>query len=60
VILVSDGFHMMRLKIIARRLGLVAFPSPAINSPIHANVRMNLGYVLGEGFKVPLTWLLQH
>jgi len=59
VILVSDGFHMMRLKIIARRLGLVAFPSPAINSPIHANVRLNLGYVLGEGFKVPLTWLLQ-
>src|SRR5216117_3607604 len=28
VLLVSDGFHMLRLKIIAMRLGLVAFSSP--------------------------------
>ena len=60
VLLVSDGFHMLRLKIIARRFGLVPFPSPAVNSPIHANVRLNVGYLFGEGFKVPLTWLLQH
>jgi uncharacterized SAM-binding protein YcdF (DUF218 family) len=60
VILVSDGFHMLRLRIIALRLGLAPFTSPAINSPIHSNPRLNAGYVLGEGFKVPLTWLFQH
>jgi uncharacterized SAM-binding protein YcdF (DUF218 family) len=57
VLLVSDGFHMLRLKILARRLGLAAFTSPAVASPIRANQRLNAGYLLGEGFKVPLTWL---
>src|SRR2546427_1773893 len=37
VLLVSDGFHMLRLQIIARRLGLVPYTSPASGSPIHAN-----------------------
>jgi uncharacterized SAM-binding protein YcdF (DUF218 family) len=60
VVLVSDGFHMLRLRIIARRLGLAPFTSPATNSPIHANARLNAGYLLGEGVKVPLTWLFQH
>src|SRR5207253_2383735 len=39
VLLVSDGFHMLRLKIIATRLGLVPFTSPAPGSPIRANPR---------------------
>jgi uncharacterized SAM-binding protein YcdF (DUF218 family) len=60
VVLVSDGFHMLRLRIIARRLGLAPFTSPAANSPIRANARLNAGYMLGEGLKVPLTWLFQH
>jgi uncharacterized SAM-binding protein YcdF (DUF218 family) len=60
VLLVSDGFHMLRLEIIAARLGLVSFTSPAPGSPIHASVRRNTGYVLTEGFKVPFTWLFQH
>ncbi|HYU28396.1 MAG TPA: YdcF family protein [Gemmatimonadales bacterium] len=60
VLLVSDGFHMLRLQIIARRLGLVPFTSPATGSPIHANVRRNTGYLFAEGFKVPFTWLFQH
>src|SRR5881296_2878909 len=59
VLLVSDGFHMLRLQIIARRLGLVPFTSPATGSPIHANVRRNAGYLFAEGFKVPYTWLFQ-
>src|SRR5437899_12857309 len=33
VILVSDGFHMLRLRIIARRLGLTPYTSPAAGSP---------------------------
>ena len=59
VLLVSDGFHMLRLRIIAARLGLVPFTSPAPGSPIHANVRRNTGYLFAEGFKVPFTWLFQ-
>lgn len=58
-LLVSDGFHMLRLQIIARRLGLTPFTSPAAGSPIHANVRRNTGYLFAEGFKVPFTWLFQ-
>jgi uncharacterized SAM-binding protein YcdF (DUF218 family) len=60
VLLVSDGFHMLRLRIIARRLGLTPFTSPATGSPIHANARRNTGYLFAEGFKVPFTWLFQH
>src|SRR5213594_1529894 len=59
VLLVSDGFHMLRLRIIARRLGLTPYTSPATGSPIHANVRRNAGYLFAEGFKVPFTWLFQ-
>jgi uncharacterized SAM-binding protein YcdF (DUF218 family) len=59
VLLVSDGFHMLRLQIIARRLGLTPYTSPATGSPIHANVRRNTGYLFAEGFKVPFTWLFQ-
>ena len=59
VLLVSDGFHMLRLQIIVRRLGLTPYTSPAAGSPIHANVRRNTGYLFAEGFKVPFTWLFQ-
>ena len=59
VLLVSDGFHMLRLQIIASRLGLMSFTSPAPGSPIHANARRNTGYLFAEGFKVPFTWLFQ-
>jgi uncharacterized SAM-binding protein YcdF (DUF218 family) len=59
VLLVSDGFHMLRLKIIARRLGLTPYTSPAPGSPIHASMRRNRGYLFAEGFKVPITWLFQ-
>jgi uncharacterized SAM-binding protein YcdF (DUF218 family) len=59
VLLVSDGFHMLRLEIIAKRLGLTPYTSPAAASPIHANVRRNTEYLFAEGFKVPVTWLFQ-
>lgn len=57
VLLVSDGFHMLRLRIIATRLGLQPFTSPAPNSPIRSNPRRNAAYFLAEGFKVPVTWI---
>ena len=58
VLLVSDGFHMLRLQILSTRLGLVPFTSPAPNSPIRSSPRRNASYLLAEGFKVPVTWLL--
>src|SRR5439155_6611729 len=60
VLLVSDGFHMLRLKILATRLGLVPFTSPAPGSPIRSNPRRNAAYFLAEGLKVPVTWLFNH
>lgn len=59
VLLVSDGFHMLRLEIIAVRLGLTPYTSPATGSPIHASARRNTAYLFAEGIKVPVTWLLQ-
>jgi vancomycin permeability regulator SanA len=59
ILLVSDGFHMLRLKIIAARLGLIAFTSPVLNSPIRSNPRLNASYLMIEGLKVPVTWLFQ-
>jgi len=57
VLLVSDGFHMLRLQILAVRLGLAPFTSPAPGSPIRANPRRNAAYFLAEGVKVPVSWL---
>lgn len=58
VILVSDGFHMLRLGIIARRLGLEPLGSPAPTSPIRASRRRELGYILAESVKAPVAFLL--
>ena len=35
IILVSDGFHALRVRAMAAELGLTAYTSPARNSPIH-------------------------
>src|SRR6266516_1107362 len=48
VLLVSDGFHMLRLQILSTRLGLVPFTSPAPNSPIRSSPRRNASYLLAE------------
>jgi uncharacterized SAM-binding protein YcdF (DUF218 family) len=58
VILVSDGFHMLRLCLIARRLGLVPLGSPARQSPIASNRRLEIGYLLAESLKAPIAYLL--
>ena len=58
VILVSDGFHMLRLCLMARRLRLVPLGSPAKLSPIASNRRLEIGYVLAESFKAPIAYLM--
>ena len=55
VLLVSDAFHMARLRVVARRHGLTAWTSPATASPI-AGTR-EWGYLLGEGLKLPVAYL---
>lgn len=59
VLLVSDAFHMLRLRVLAARRGLEPYTSPAPDSPITANRRRHVAYVVTEGIKVPLTWLFQ-
>ena len=58
VILVSDPFHMLRLRILASRLGLEAYTSPTRTSPIEASREERWSYVVSESVKVPLTLLL--
>lgn len=58
VILVSDPFHMLRLRILAGRLGLTAYTSPTRSSPIEASRQERWSYVLSESVKVPLTLML--
>lgn len=59
VLLVSDAFHMLRLRVLAARRGLEPYTSPAPDSPITANRRRHVAHIVTEGIKVPLTWLFQ-
>ena len=56
VILVSDPFHLCRLRLEARRAGLEAYTSPTLSSPIAKNSRQEWLYFAAEAFKVPVTW----
>ena len=57
VLLVSDPFHMFRLRLEARRTALEAFTSPTESSPISDNPVLELRYLFAEGFKIPVAWL---
>jgi uncharacterized SAM-binding protein YcdF (DUF218 family) len=57
VILVSDPFHMARLRFEARRTALEAYTSPTGTSPISDNPNLELEYLLSEGLKVPVAWV---
>lgn len=54
-ILVSDPFHMLRLRILSRQFGVKSYTSPTQTSPISANRVQALGYIMSESVKVPLT-----
>lgn len=58
VVLVSDGFHLLRLGIITRRLGLEPLGSPAPNSPIRRSRRREALYLLAESIKVPVVFVI--
>jgi uncharacterized SAM-binding protein YcdF (DUF218 family) len=57
VILVSDPFHMFRLRLEAQRTDLEAYTSPTEDSPISDNPVLELRYLFAEGFKIPVTWV---
>jgi len=56
-ILVSDPFHMLRLRLEARRTGLHAYTSPTDTSPISDNPALELRFLAVEAFKVPIAYL---
>jgi|GEM_PF-122920 len=55
LLLVSDGFHLFRLKVMARDLGLDAVTSPAPDSPIRVGGPGERAYMLRE-----LAALIEH
>lgn len=56
-ILVSDPFHMLRLRLEARRNGLEAYTSPTDSSPISDNPVLELRFLAIEAFKIPVSWV---
>jgi|SRR5687768_9048010 len=59
VILVSDPFHMLRLSIVARRLGMTPLTSPTRTSPISDNRPQVVRYILSESVKAPLAFIME-
>lgn len=57
ILLVSDPFHMFRLRLEARRIALEAYTSPTESSPISDNPVLELRYLFAEGLKVPVAWV---
>lgn len=58
-VLVSDPFHMLRLWVIAKKLGMEAYTSPTRTSPISPNREERWKYIFSESFKAPLALLLE-
>jgi uncharacterized SAM-binding protein YcdF (DUF218 family) len=56
-LLVSDGFHLGRLRLEAKRVDLLAFTSPAPTSPIQSGSRREWVYFGLEALKVPVAWV---
>ncbi len=48
LLIVSDGFHLLRARIMARELGFTAYGSPAQDSPIAAWSGEEFSYVIRE------------
>lgn len=58
-ILVSDPFHMLRLSILSRRFGIIAYTSPTRTSPISPNREERWKYILSESLKAPMAFLFE-
>ena len=58
-LLVSDPFHMLRLRILARRFGVTPYTSPTKTSPISPNREEWWKYIFSESVKAPLAFILE-
>ncbi len=58
-LLVSDPFHMLRLRILARRFGFTPYTSPTQTSPISPNSEARWKYIFSESLKAPLAFLFE-
>lgn len=58
-LLVSDPFHMLRLRILARRFGFTPYTSPTRTSPIEPNREQRWKYILSESVKAPLAFFFE-
>lgn len=52
-VMVSDPFHMLRLKLLARRFGLRGYTSPTRSSPISESENEQRKHLLRESFSLP-------
>ena len=58
-LLLSDPFHMLRLRILARRFGFTPYTSPTRTSPISPNREERWKYIFSESLKAPLAFLFE-
>jgi uncharacterized SAM-binding protein YcdF (DUF218 family) len=58
-LLVSDPFHMLRLRILARRFGFTPYTSPTKTSPISPNREERWKYIFSESLKAPLAFFFE-
>jgi uncharacterized SAM-binding protein YcdF (DUF218 family) len=58
-LLVSDPFHMLRLRILARRFGFTPYTSPTRTSPISPNREARWKYMFSESLKAPLAFFFE-
>lgn len=58
-LLVSDPFHMLRLRILARRFGFTPYTSPTQTSPISPNREQRWKYIFSESLKAPLAFFFE-
>ena len=56
-VLVSDPFHMLRLKLLARQVGFTGYTSPTRTSPISRNRAEERRHLLRESFSLPFALL---
>lgn len=57
-LIVSDSYHMLRVELLARRMGIKPYRAPAPNSPIDRVPHARMRYVLRESFLLPATAFL--
>ena len=58
-LLVSDPFHMLRLRILARRFGFTPYTSPTRTSPISPNQEERWKYIFSESLKAPMAFFFE-